>query len=466
MEVTNVLEDTIVAIATPLGEGSIGVIRISGTEAIAIAKKIFSPKVNKDWYIKDNYRLVYGHIQEPDTEEIVDEVLLSVMRGPRSFTAEDVVEISCHGGIVPLKRVLDIILSQGARLSEPGEFSKRAFLNGRLDLAQAESIIDIIRAKTDASAKIAINQLGGKLSQKIKTIQNDVLGLLANIEAIIDFPEDDIPEDTLKDMASQCNELVMVIENLLNQADTGKVYREGLKTVIVGKPNVGKSSLLNALLKEQRAIVTDIPGTTRDIIEEVLNIKGIPLKIIDTAGLRETQDLVEQIGVERSRNLLNQADLVLLVLDAATGISQEDLDVIDLVKNKKVLVLINKIDIAENTIDIDFLKNIISYSSIIEISAQKEIGLEELQDAILQLVLEGKVTATENILVSNSRHKHALERTKMHLLDAKQGIINFVPPDIVSIDLKSAWEMLGEITGDTVAEDLIDRIFADFCIGK
>lgn len=460
------MEDTIVAIATPLGEGSIGVVRISGPEAIAVGRRVFQPKVNQDWYIKENYKLVYGHVVEPDSREIIDEVLLSVMRGPRSFTAEDVVEISCHGGIVPLRRVLEVVLRQGARLAEPGEFSKRAFVNGRLDLAQAESIIDIIRAKTDAGAKIAMSQLGGKLSEKVHGLQNELLGLLAKIEAFIDFPEDDIPEATLEEMAHRCNGLLIVIEQLLESADTGKVYREGLRTVIVGKPNVGKSSLLNALLREQRAIVTDIPGTTRDVIEEVLNIKGVPLKIIDTAGLRETQDLVEKLGVERSRQLLNQADLVLLVLDASTGLSEDDLNVINLIKDKKVLVLINKVDIADNTIETDQLKQLIGYSDVLEISAQKDIGLDRLEQSILDLVFQGKITAADNVLVSNSRHKHALERAKQHLLEAGRGMQQSVPPDLVSIDLKSAWEILGEITGNTVTEDLIDRIFADFCIGK
>ncbi|SHF44392.1 tRNA modification GTPase trmE [Desulforamulus putei DSM 12395] len=460
------LDDTIVAIATPLGEGSIGVIRISGPEAIAVGRRVFQPKVNRDWYIKDNYKLVYGHVVDPDSREIIDEVLLSVMRGPRSFTAEDVVEISCHGGIVPLRRVLEVVLRQGARLAEPGEFSKRAFLNGRLDLAQAESIIDIIRAKTDAGAKIAMAQLGGKLSEQVNELQQELLGLLARIEAIIDFPEDDIPAENLEEMADRCSGLLKVIEQLLDHADTGKIYREGLRTVIVGKPNVGKSSLLNALLREQRAIVTDIPGTTRDVIEEVINIKGVPLKIIDTAGMRETRDLVEKLGVERSRQLLHQADLVLLVLDASTGFTEDDLKVVSLIKDKKVLVIINKIDIADHAIDYEQLKQLIGYSDILEISAQKKIGLERLEQSILNLVLEGKVTAADNILVSNSRHKHALERAKHHLTEARRGLAEAVPADLVSIDLKSAWEILGEITGNHVTEDLIDRIFADFCIGK
>ncbi|GAB6179185.1 tRNA uridine-5-carboxymethylaminomethyl(34) synthesis GTPase MnmE [Desulfotomaculum defluvii] len=460
------IDDTIVAIATALGEGSIGVIRISGPDAISIGHKVFQPKVNKDWYKKDNYKIIYGHVIDPTTGELIDEVLLSIMRGPKSFTAEDVIEISCHGGLVPLRRVLEVILKYGARLAEPGEFSKRAFINGRLDLAQAESIIDIIRARTDAGAKIAINQLGGKLSNKINGLQQNVLGLLAKIEAMIDFPEDDIPEENLEKMSLECMDLIREIDCLLDHANSGRIYREGLKTVIVGKPNVGKSSLLNALLQEQRAIVTDIPGTTRDIIEEVFNIKGIPLKLIDTAGLRETQDLVEKIGVEKSRELLNQADLVLLVLDASTGLSKEDIKVIDLIRDKKVLILINKIDIAENQINSKDLDSIINFSEVIEISAQKEIGLDNLEEAIFNLVVEGKITAVDSIFVSNTRHKHALERAKYHLLEASKALKEYIPADLVSIDLKSSWEILGEITGNSVTEDLIDRIFSDFCIGK
>lgn len=460
------LEDTIVAIATPPGEGSIGIIRISGKEAINIGRNVFTAKKNKDWYIKDNYKLVYGHVVDPKTNEIIDEVILSVMRGPHSFTAEDVIEISCHGGMIPLSRVLKLVLGQGARLAEAGEFSKRAFINGRLDLSQAESIIDLIRAKTETGAKIAMSQLGGGLSQKVVGIQNELLGLLANIEAIIDFPEDDIPEATLEEMNQRARALVDDIHSLLVGADSGKIYREGLRTVIVGKPNVGKSSLLNALLKEQRALVTDIPGTTRDVIEEVLNIRGVPLKIIDTAGVRETQDLVEKLGVEKTRQFLDLADLVLLVLDASEEISQEDLIVIDLVRGKKVITLINKIDLEEKKISFSTIESIIGDSPVVEISAKQEVGLDKLEQIILNLVLDGKVTAVENIYVSNTRHKHALERAENHLNDFVRGLEISMPPDLISIDLKSAWEILGEITGNSVTEDLIDRIFSDFCIGK
>lgn len=460
------LDDTIVAIATPPGEGSIGIIRITGNDSISIGQKIFRPKKNKDWFIKDNYKLVYGHIVDPESNEVVDEVILSIMRGPKSFTAEDVIEISCHGGIVPLTRVLKLVLKQGARLAEAGEFSKRAFINGRLDLAQAESIIDLIRSKTETGAKIAMSQLGGKLSKEVKILQNNVLGLMAQIEAIIDFPEDDIPESTLEEMTSQVSALLSDIKVLLEGAESGRIYREGLHTIIVGKPNVGKSSLLNALLREQRAIVTDIPGTTRDVIEEVLNIRGVPLKIMDTAGLRETQDLVEKIGVERTKEFLDRADLILLVVDAAAGISEEDLSVIELIKGKINIVLINKIDLAIENISTEKMSYLTGGSPVLEISAKNDIGLEKLEQEILNLVLEGKVTATEDILVSNTRHKDALEKSAFHLGEVIYGIKAGIPPDLVSIDLKSSWELLGEITGNNVSEDLIDRIFADFCIGK
>ncbi len=460
------LEDTIVAIATPLGEGSIGIIRISGPRAIEVGRMVFQPNKNKGWYKKDNYKLVYGHVVDPDTRETIDEVILSVMRGPHSFTAEDVVEISCHGGIIPLRRVLHLLLRQGTRLAEAGEFSKRAFINGRLDLAQAESIIDIIRAKTDAGAKLAMTQLGGRLSEKIRALQNKLVGLLAKIEAIIDFPEDDLEETSLEEIYDQCSELVKEVNELLASAETGKIYREGLKTVIVGKPNVGKSSLLNALLREQRAIVTDIPGTTRDVIEEVINIQGVPLRIIDTAGLRETQDLVEKLGVERSRRLLNQADLILFMVDATTGISQEDLCILDLIQGKKIIILINKIDAASGDNENCHLKERMPGSPVLEISAREEIGLDLLEQVILDLVMEGKVTSTDQIFISSTRHRHALERVVPHLEEARYGIRQAIPPDIISIDIKSAWEILGEITGNCVTDDLIDRIFSDFCIGK
>lgn len=461
-----VLDDTIVAIATAMGEASIGIIRISGPAAVAIGKKIFIPHKNKNWYIGDNYKLVYGLVTEPESEEVLDEVLLSLMRGPHSFTAEDVVEISCHGGIIPLRRTLAAVLRAGARLAEPGEFSKRAFLNGRLDLAQAESIIDLIRAKTDNGAKVAMGQLGGKLSQIISMLQDKLTEVLAQIEANIDFPEDDIDDASWAQIESKCRLVKGEVDSLLTGANAGKIYREGLKTVIVGKPNVGKSSLLNALLGESRAIVTDIPGTTRDVIEEAVNIRGIALNIIDTAGLRETKDLVEKIGVERSRELLQQADLILLVLDANIGLSAEDQVIMQSVSSKNTIVLLNKIDLAHADMDQSQIKTLMGPVPVVEISAKEEIGLEKLADEIVRLVLGGQVLPAESIMVANIRHIRVLEQVRNYLEEVLIGISSNVPADLIAIDLKGAWEALGQITGTTLTDDLVDRIFADFCIGK
>lgn len=461
------LQDTIAAIATPLGEGGIGIVRISGPEAIGIADQIFKAKYNQKWGSGPGFRLTYGHVINPHNGQIVDEALVALMRGPKSFTGDDVVEIHCHGGILPLKQILDLVLEQGATLAGPGEFSKRAFLNGKLDLAQAESIINIIRSKTDAALKISMDQLQGRLSTKINELQDSLLAILAQIEAKIDFPEDDIEEITLKEVGQRCQYLLTELDKLIISADSGKIYQEGVKTVIIGKPNVGKSSLLNALLKENRAIVTDIPGTTRDVIEEIININGIPLKIIDTAGLRETDDVVEKIGVERSRELINEGDLILFVLDAATGLKEEDYQIMQLIQGKKSIVIINKTDINDGIIDpqrvtVDLGANI----PMVEVSALYNQGLEKLEQQIVKLVLGGEISVDDQVLVTNARHKQALERAKKHVQEIINGIEYEIPGDLLSIDVKGAWEALGEITGNTVGEDLIDRIFRDFCIGK
>lgn len=461
------LQDTIAAIATPLGEGGIGIVRISGSAAIDITEKIFVAKYNKKWSSGPGFRLTYGHVINPNNQQIIDEVLVALMRGPKSFTGEDVVEIHCHGGILPLRQILDLVLAQGALLAGPGEFSKRAFLNGKLDLAQAESIINIIRSKTDAALKISVNHLQGHLSNKINDLQDQLLAILAQIEATIDFPEEDIEEITLQEVSRRCEDILAEIEKLIASAHSGKIYQEGVKTVIIGKPNVGKSSLLNALLKENRAIVTDIPGTTRDIIEEIININGIPLRIIDTAGLRETDDVVEKIGVERSRALIEQADLILLVLDAASGVMEEDFQIMQLIKGKKSIVIINKTDVNESSIDKQQIQADLGPDvPMVEISALYKRGLEELEQQIVQLVLGGEISVDDQVLVTSARHKQALERAKTHLQEIISGIQAAVPGDLLSIDVKGAWEALGEITGNSVGEDLIDRIFKDFCIGK
>ncbi len=460
------LEDTIAAIATPLGEGGIGIVRISGSEARNIAQKIFKPKYNVNWSKGPGFRMVYGHIVNPKTNELLDEVILSLMIKPKSFTGEDVVEINCHGGIIPLRKILELVLNYGARLAEPGEFSKRAFLNGRLDLAQAESIIDIIRSKTDIGLKISMSQLQGKLSALINNIQQDVLGILALIEANIDFPEDDIDEASINHILEQCINIKKELEKLITGADNGRIYRDGVQTVIVGRPNVGKSSLLNALLKENRAIVTDIPGTTRDVIEEIINVGGIPLKIIDTAGLRKTDDVVEKIGVERSKESIDKADLILFMVDAADGFKREDLEILNLIKNHKVIAIINKIDITENSSISEELNRHLKNIPQVQISALHHTGIDKLEKLITELVLGGQVSVNDQVLVTNIRHKQALEKANRHIEEVLKGINNQVPLDLVSIDVKGAWEALGEINGTAVGEDLVDRIFKDFCIGK
>jgi tRNA modification GTPase len=460
------LEDTIAAIATPLGEGGIGIVRISGTESIIIAEKIFRSLKEKDWVKNLNYGLIYGYIVDPFNNSIVDEVLLSVMRAPNSYTRENIVEINCHGGLVPLRKTFELVLNSGARTAEPGEFTKRAFLNGRLDLAQAESVIDVIRAKTSDSLSLAVKQLEGKLSEKISNMQDKLLYLLAHVEAVIDFPEEDIEASTIEKIKAEIKDIIKEINKWIELARAGKIYREGLAVVIAGKPNVGKSSLLNALLKEKRAIVTEIPGTTRDAIEEYINIKGIPVKITDTAGLRETGDTVEKIGVQISKEKIMGADIILYMLDVKNGFTDVDCDVLDEVINRNLIVIINKIDVGSGIEIINNISNKYENLEIVQISALKDIGLDLLEDAIASFVFSGNAAASNEIIISNTRHKSVLKRVVYNLQDVIEGIENAMPLDIVSIDLRNAWETLGEITGSSVTEDIIDKIFKEFCIGK
>ncbi|MDD2553685.1 MAG: tRNA uridine-5-carboxymethylaminomethyl(34) synthesis GTPase MnmE [Desulfotomaculaceae bacterium] len=458
------LEDTIAAISTPLGEGGIGIVRVSGPAAAEIAGKIFRAR-RGEWAGAAGSRLIYGHIYD-FAGAVVDEVLLGYMKAPHTYTREDVVEINCHGGALPLKKILELTLAAGARLAKPGEFSMRAFLNGRMDLAQAESVIDIIRAKTEGGLTLAVNQLKGVLSEKIHVLQDKLLGLLAQVEANIDFPDEELETRTITEIALYSREISGELRELINGADAGKIYREGISTIIIGRPNVGKSSLLNALLRENRAIVTDIPGTTRDIIEEIINIDGIPLKVIDTAGLHETEDIIEKIGIKKTKETIEKAGLVLLVLDAARELTGEDLAIIDSVGDKKTIFLINKADLAQKKIDQDTVAAHAAGRPVLLISAQEGTGLEQLEKIIFTIVMEGQIANSDNILISSVRHKHALEKAAAHLADAQAGIESSVPIDIIAIDIRAAWEALGEITGSTVTEDLLDRIFADFCIGK
>lgn len=455
--------DTICAIATALGEGGIAIIRISGDKALDITSKVFKAKNNQDIKEMKSYTMKYGHIYDIKSNELIDEVIISYMKGPRSFTAEDVVEINCHGGVVSTNKVLETVIKAGARLAEPGEFTKRAFLNGRIDLSQAEAVIDIIRAKTDLAMKSALMQSTGHLSIEINKLAEYMLNVLALIEFAVDFTEDDeeidpsIPLKVRESLEKGINEMKV----LLKGADEGKLIREGLSLAIVGKPNVGKSSLLNALLREKRAIVTDIAGTTRDIIEEYINLDGVPVKIIDTAGIRDTEDVVEKIGVERSREKLEEADLVLLVLDSSRELEEEDREIIDSINGKKSIVILNKIDL-EKKLDDSVLAN---FENIIRISARDEIGLDDLKENIKNMFFSGEIDA-ESLIISNSRHKQALYRALENAENALGRVKKNEYLDLISIFVTSALKALGEITGNELEEDLVNKIFSDFCVGK
>lgn len=457
------IDDTIAAIATAPGEGGIGIIRISGEKSLQVAKSIFKSKSGK--MIKDyNARtLIYGTVV--DNEKVIDEVLVAYMKGPNSYTAEDVIEINCHGGFISVKKILELILSKGVRLAEAGEFTKRAFLNGRIDLSQAEAIIDVIKSKTDMAHEVAQSQLEGSLAKKIKDLRMNVTEVLAHLEVSIDFAEEDVEEITYQTLEEKALELRNEIKKLYDTAESGKILRDGLKTVIVGKPNVGKSSLLNSILGENRAIVTDIAGTTRDVIEEFVNIKGIPLKIVDTAGIRETEDVVEKIGVEKSRESFSTADLVIMVLDASRKLSEEDMEILESLKNKKTIVLLNKMDL-EPQIELEKIEEFINSEDIIKISALKHQGIEELQDKIEAMVYHGSVKNSSNLMITNSRHKDALFKAYESINDAISAIEQRMPYDFIEVDFKNIWDYLGYINGDTVREDLLDTIFANFCIGK
>lgn len=456
--------DTICAIATPIGEGGISIIRISGNNALDMASSIFRPKNKQDIKNMKTYTMRYGNVINAENNEIVDDVILSYMKGPYSYTGENVVEINCHGGVVATNRVLNEIVKSGARLAEPGEFTKRAFLNGKLDLSQAEAVIDIIRAKTELSMKSAIMQSKGSLSKEIGELRKYLLNVLALIEYAVDFTEDDediIDDNLLSQIKDGINKTIERIKKLLKNADEGKIIRDGLNMVIVGKPNVGKSSLLNALLKEKRAIVTDIPGTTRDIIEEYINIDGIPVRIIDTAGIRDTEDTVEKIGVERSKEKIEEADLVVLMMDSSREVEDEDKLIIDAVKDKKYITLLNKIDLNRKISD-DIIGNL---RNIIEISAKNEIGIDNLKDKIKELFFDGEIDS-ESLIISNTRHKQALYRALENCTIALEKIQSNEFLDLISIYITSGMRALGEITGDELEEDLLNKIFSEFCVGK
>ncbi|MHC1719092.1 MAG: tRNA uridine-5-carboxymethylaminomethyl(34) synthesis GTPase MnmE [Clostridiaceae bacterium] len=455
--------DTIAAISTAVGEGGISIVRISGERALNITGRIFEGKNRKELSSMEPYTMRYGHIIEFGGSDIIDEVLISYMKGPKSFTAEDTIEINCHGGIVATNKVLENVIKAGARLAEPGEFTKRAFLNGRIDLSQAEAVIDIIRAKTETSMKSAVLQAGGNISAIVKEIRGKLLGLIAHIEATVDYPEEDLEEITGLQVSKQLDEIVERLSFAIDTAEEGKILRDGISTVIIGKPNVGKSSLLNSLLMENRAIVTDVPGTTRDVIEEYINIKGIPVKIVDTAGIRETDDVIEKIGVKKSYEKIEEADLVILLLDTSREIEDEDREIIGKIKGKKYIVLLNKVDIDEK-IDINEIEGL-NPEYVISTSITEGIGIEKLKEAIKNLFFHGRIKATD-LMITNMRHKEAMMAAKESCIQAMEALSGTEAIDLASIDIRNAWYSLGQITGDTMDEDIIDKIFAEFCLGK
>ncbi|PZO95844.1 tRNA uridine-5-carboxymethylaminomethyl(34) synthesis GTPase MnmE [Streptococcus halichoeri] len=451
--------DTIAAISTPLGEGAIGIVRLSGSEAISIANKVFK---GKDLSKVPSHTINYGHIQDPDQAEIMDEVMASVMLAPKTFTREDVVEINTHGGIAVTNEILQLLLRQGARLAEPGEFTKRAFLNGRVDLTQAEAVMDIIRAKTDKAMNNAVKQLDGSLSQLINQTRQEILNTLAQVEVNIDYPEyDDVEEMTTALMREKTLEFQTLLENLLRTAKRGKILREGIATAIIGRPNVGKSSLLNNLLQEEKAIVTDIAGTTRDVIEEYVNIKGVPLKLVDTAGIRETDDIVEQIGVERSKKALKDADLVLLVLNAAEPLTAQDRQLLELSQDSNRIVLLNKTDLPQ-VIETEHLP-----LDTIAISVLTNKNIDQIEERINQLFFDNAgLVEQDATYLSNSRHIALIEKAVQSLEAVNEGLALGMPVDLLQVDLTRTWEILGEITGEAAPDELITKLFSQFCLGK
>lgn len=451
--------DTIAAIATPLGEGAIGMIRLSGSDAFSIANAIFK---GKNLEKVASHTLNYGHIVDPKNQKILDEVMLGVMKAPKTFTREDVIEINTHGGIAVTNEILQLVIREGARLAEPGEFTKRAFLNGRVDLTQAEAIMDLIRAKTDKAMSVAVKQLDGSLSELINNTRQEILNTLAQVEVNIDYPEyDDVEEMTTALMREKTQEFEALLTRLLKTAKRGKILREGLSTAIIGRPNVGKSSLLNNLLREDKAIVTDIEGTTRDVIEEYVNINGVPLKLIDTAGIRETDDIVEQIGVERSRKALEEADLVLLVLNASEKLTPQDRELIKISHDTNRIILLNKTDLPEQ-IESQELPN-----DAIRISVLTNQNIDQIEERIKQLFFENaEIIEQDATYLSNTRHISLIEQAVESLQAVNQGLEMGMPVDLLQVDLTRTWQILGEITGDAAPDELITQLFSQFCLGK
>ena len=465
--------DTIAAISTPIGESGIGIVRLSGPKTIEIAKKIFRDKKLKIRNIEDfsSYTAHYGLLINPDNEETIDETILILMKKPKSYTREDTIEFNCHGGILPLRKVLEAVVSCGARIAEPGEFTKRAFLNGRIDLSQAEAVIDLIQAKTERSLKSSLAQLEGSLKKKITDLREKIVKIAAEIEAPMDFPDQDIEGLDLMEMQERIEDVLKEVAVLLDTLDYGKILKEGINTVIVGKTNVGKSSLFNTLLRENRAIVTPLPGTTRDTIEELLNIKGIAFRIIDTAGLKNPENIIEKISIKRTRKFLEKkADLILAMFDVNTLLSEEDLEVIQEInkvreRKKKAIVIENKIDLKEK-IERQKLFKLLNIKEDVRISLKDKIGIDKLEEELVNSVFNGLVIPENGVIINNIRQADALKRAKSGLEYVLEGIKKKMPDDFLTIDLKEALDSLGEITGDSVNDEIINNIFSRFCIGK
>ena len=464
MSKTITLEDTISAVATALGEGSVGIIRISGNRALAIGETLFKAASGKPLGTYPVNTLVYGHVYDTNGS-LVDEVLAVYMRAPRSYTAEDVVEIQCHGGVQALQKILQLTYGVGARPAEAGEFTKRAFLNGRIDLTQAEAVMDIIRSRSEASLKLAARQQQGQLAGELRSIRKTLVDIIVNLEAVIDYPEEDIEDVTYSTVQENLSGAVGKIEKLLANAHTGKILREGLRTAIVGRPNVGKSSLLNALLKEERAIVSQYAGTTRDVIEEQLLLGGVPLVLADTAGIRSTDDFVEKIGVEKSRQLLNDAELVICVIDGSVGLTPEDEEILAAAEGRPCVIIVNKSDL-EQAVDINALKERFGADKVMTLSAKTLSGMEDFTAWLKNYVYGSEGTLGDGAYIQNARQERLLREALASLEDAAGAAENMLPYDCIVIDVRTAIDLLGEITGDTVQDEIINEIFSRFCIGK
>ena len=454
--------DTIAAIATAMTSSGIGIVRISGDEAVSITDRIFEMKNQKKLEDMPTHTIHYGHIHDGD--EVIDEVMVLLMRGPKSYTREDTVEIDCHGGVYVMKRILETVIKYGARPAEPGEFTKRAFLNGRIDLSQAESVIDVINSKNEFALKSSLSQLSGSVSEKIKEIRGNVLHEIAFIESALDDPEHISLDGYPEKLSGIVSDVIKKIDKLLANSDNGKMLKEGISTVIVGKPNAGKSSLLNSLVGEEKAIVTDIAGTTRDVLEEQINLNGILLNIIDTAGIRDTEDVVEKIGVERAKKYLNNADLVIYVVDTSTALDENDHEIMELLKDRHAIVLLNKSDLSPVTTVEDIRKHL--DKKMISISAKEQTGMDDLEETIKEMFFSGEVTFNDEVYITNIRHKTSLQEALQSLHLVLQSIADDMPEDFYSIDLMNAYEELGNIIGESVEDDLVNEIFSKFCMGK